>query len=35
MKEVKEKIIAVPAQVWIGPAGSRKLKLPDLKKFGT
>jgi hypothetical protein len=35
MKEVKEKIIAVLAQVWMGPAGSMKLKLPDFKTFGT
>ena len=26
---------AIPVQAWIGPEGSRKLKLPDFKKVGT
>jgi len=25
---------ANPVQVWIGPDGSRRLKLPDFKKMG-
>jgi len=26
---------AIPLQAWIGPEGSRKLKLPDFKTMGT
>jgi len=26
---------AVPLQAWTGPEGSRRLRLPDFKKFGT
>jgi len=26
---------AIPLQTWTGPEGSRKLRLPDLKKIGT
>ena len=31
----KNKSKAVPAQVWTGPEGSRKVKLPDFKTVGT
>jgi hypothetical protein len=24
-----------PVQAWTGPDGSRRLRLPDIKKFGT
>ena len=33
-----EKIIpvkAIPLQAWAGPGGSRKLRLPDCRTFGT
>jgi hypothetical protein len=26
---------AIPLQVWTGPVGSRRWRLPDLKKIGT
>jgi len=26
---------AIPLQVWIGPEGSRRLRLPDFKTIGT
>jgi hypothetical protein len=26
---------AIPLQAWTGPEGSRRLKLPDFKTFGT
>jgi len=26
---------AIPLQAWTGPAGSRRLGLPDFKKIGT
>jgi len=26
---IKEKVKAVPSQVWSGPEGSRKLRFPD------
>jgi hypothetical protein len=26
---------AIPLQAWTGPEGSRRLRLPDLKKIGT
>jgi len=26
---------AIPLQVWTGPEGSRRLRLPDFKTFGT
>jgi hypothetical protein len=26
---------AFPLQIWIGPEGSRRLRLPDFKTFGT
>jgi len=26
---------AVPLQAWTGPEGSRRLRLPDFKTFGT
>jgi hypothetical protein len=26
---------AIPLQVWTGPEGSRRLRLPDFKKIGT
>jgi hypothetical protein len=33
--ELKIKGIAIPLQAWTGPEGSRRLKLPDFKTFGT
>jgi len=33
--EIPIKGKAIPLQVWTGPEGSRKLRLPDLKKIGT
>ena len=32
-REVKGKVI--PKQVWTGPGGSRKSRLPDFKTIGT
>jgi hypothetical protein len=32
---VKGKGKAIPLQVWTGPEGSRRLRLPDFKKIGT
>jgi hypothetical protein len=26
---------AIPLQAWIGPEGSRRLRLPDFKTIGT
>jgi len=26
---------AIPVQAWIGPKGSRRLRLPDFKRNGT
>jgi len=26
---------AIPLQAWIGPEGSRRLRLPEFKTFGT
>ena len=26
---------AIPLQLWIGPEGSRRLRLPDFKTIGT
>jgi hypothetical protein len=31
----KVKVKAVPLQVWTGPEGSRRLRLPDFKTIGT
>jgi hypothetical protein len=28
-------IKAIPLQAWTGPEGSRRLRIPDFKKFGT
>jgi hypothetical protein len=30
----KQKIKAIPVQVWTGPEGSRSLRLPDFKTIG-
>ena len=32
---LKVKGKAIPLQAWTGPEGSRKLRLPDFKTFGT
>jgi len=32
---VKGKDKAIPLQAWTGPEGSRRLRLPDFKTFGT
>jgi len=29
------KVTAIPVQTWTGPEGSRRLRLPDLKTFGS
>jgi len=34
-KNVKGKGKAIPLQVWTGPEGSRRLRLPDFKTIGT
>jgi len=31
----KSKSKAVPVEAWTGPEGSRKMKLPDFKTYGT
>jgi hypothetical protein len=31
----KDKGKAIPLQLWTGPEGSRKLRLPDFKTLGT
>ena len=28
-------IKAIPLRAWTGPEGSRRLRLPDIKKIGT
>jgi len=33
--ENKGKGKAIPLQVWTGPEGSRRLRLPDFKTIGT
>jgi hypothetical protein len=33
-KKVKAKGKAIPFQVWTGPEGSRRLRLPDFKTIG-
>jgi hypothetical protein len=33
--KVKVKGKAMPLQAWIGPEGSRRLRLPDFKTIGT
>jgi hypothetical protein len=35
VRPVKGKGKAIPLQAWTGPEGSRRLRLPDLKTFGT
>jgi hypothetical protein len=35
MLTIKSKGKAIPLQAWIGPEGSRRLRLPDLKTIGT
>ena len=32
---LKVKVKAVPLQAWTGPDGSRRLRVPDFKTFGT
>jgi len=32
---IKVKGKAIPVQVWTGPEGSRRLRLPDFKTVGT
>jgi hypothetical protein len=32
---VTVKVKAIPLQVWTGPEGSRRLRLPDFKTIGT
>jgi hypothetical protein len=32
---VNEKVKAIPLQVWTGPKGSRRLRLPDFTTIGT
>jgi hypothetical protein len=32
-ERVKSK--AIPLEAWIGPEGSRRLRLPDFKRIGT
>ena len=32
---IKVKGKAIPLQAWTGPEGSRRLRLPDFKTFGT
>jgi len=34
-KLYKDKGKAIPLQAWTGPEGSRNLRLPDFKTFGT
>jgi len=31
----KGKDKAIPLQAWAGPEGSKRLRLPDVKTFGT
>jgi len=31
----RKKCKAIPLQAWTGPEGSRRLRLPDFKTFGT
>jgi len=33
--KVKVKDKAIPLQTWIGPKGSRRLRLPEFKTIGT
>jgi hypothetical protein len=35
MEKGKGKGKAIPLQVWTGPEGARRLRLPDFKKIGT
>jgi len=35
MQNIKVKGKAIPLQVWTGPQGSRRLRLPDFKTIGT
>jgi len=35
MKGKKVKGEAIPLQAWIGPEGSRRLRLPDFKTIST
>ena len=32
---IKGKVTAITVQVWTGPEGSRRLRLPDFKTIGT
>jgi len=35
-KKKKQKLVkAIPLQAWTGPEGSRRLRFPDFKTFGT
>jgi len=34
-ERVKVELKAIPIQGWIGPEGSRRLRLPDFKTVGT
>jgi hypothetical protein len=33
--DISKKGKAIPLQVWTGPEGSRRLRLPDFKTIGT
>jgi hypothetical protein len=35
LREVKKKGKVIPLHAWTGPEGSRRLRLPDFKTFGT
>jgi hypothetical protein len=35
IQNCKGKSKAIPLQVWKGPEGSRRLRLPDFKTIGT
>jgi len=35
MLNIGLKVKAIPLQAWAGPEGSRRLRLPDFKTFGT
>jgi hypothetical protein len=35
MHTIEAKGKAIPLQAWAGPEGSRRLRLPDFKTFGT
>jgi hypothetical protein len=34
-KGEKKEVKSIPLQPWTGPEGSRRLRLPDFKTFGT